>query len=157
MQFPSRRARITLLAGVGTLAVAAPASAAVTSDYNTTTKVLTVSLEASDNLEAGDIACVGNNIKVNGADPNRDGAPGGPTGCVAPTELAVTAPDASDCRKTRVSPPSVYTIVSSSPPLATDDAYSVPGTTLNTTSGTVSSRTISSPVVKVSGRNVDPW
>ena len=37
MQFPSRRARVALLAGVGVLAVAAPASAAPTTDFDAAT------------------------------------------------------------------------------------------------------------------------
>jgi hypothetical protein len=96
MQFPSRRARVALLAGVGTLAVAAPASAAVTSDYNTTTKVLTVSLGAADDLAGTDIACDGGNVEVDGAQPTRDGANAGATGCAAPTSLAVVAPEAGE-------------------------------------------------------------
>ncbi|HZB77154.1 MAG TPA: hypothetical protein VE526_13075 [Solirubrobacteraceae bacterium] len=92
MQFPSRRARVALLAGVGTLAIAAPASAAVTSDYNTTTKELSVSITDATSL---DIVCDTNNIKVNGANPTRDGADNGTTGCAAPTSLKVLELDAN--------------------------------------------------------------
>jgi hypothetical protein len=87
MQFPSsRRTRIALLAGCATLGLAGTAGAASTSDYNTTTKALTVTIEGTDTVR---ITCDTREVKVDGADPNRDGAAGGATGCAAPLELSV--------------------------------------------------------------------
>ena len=48
MQFPSRRARIALLAGLGTIAVAAPANAAVQDDFTAATGTLTITYDQAD-------------------------------------------------------------------------------------------------------------
>ena len=87
MQFPSRSTRIALLAGCAMLGLAGTASAASTSNYDTTTKVLSVVVDGVDKVE---VVCDTGNVKVDGADPTRDGAPGGATGCAAPLELSVT-------------------------------------------------------------------
>ena len=50
MQFPSRRARVALLAGVGAIAVAAPASAAPTSDFDAATGKLTIGFTADEDV-----------------------------------------------------------------------------------------------------------
>jgi Ca2+-binding RTX toxin-like protein len=55
MQFPSRRARVALLAGLGTLAVAAPANAAVTETFDAATGKLTIAYDQAD----GDIELAG--------------------------------------------------------------------------------------------------
>ena len=83
----SRRTRIALLAGCATLGLAGTASAVSTADYNTTTKVLAVTVDGADKVE---VVCDTGTIKVDGADPTRDGAPGATTGCAAPVELTVT-------------------------------------------------------------------
>jgi len=88
MSFPSRRARLALLAGCATLGLAGTADAAVTkADYNTITNALTVEFDGDTNIE---ITCDGaDKIKVNGVKPTRDLADGGETGCAAPTSLTV--------------------------------------------------------------------
>jgi RTX calcium-binding nonapeptide repeat (4 copies) len=86
MQFPSRRTRIALLAGIATLAFAGTASAASTSDYNTTTKVLSVTVEGTATVT---VTCDTGKAKVDGDDPTRDGATAGATSCAAPVELSV--------------------------------------------------------------------
>jgi Ca2+-binding RTX toxin-like protein len=86
MQIRSRKTRVALLAGCATLGLAGTASAASTADYNTTTKVLTVTVDGTDKVE---VVCDTGNVKVDGADPTRDGAPGATTGCAAPIELTV--------------------------------------------------------------------
>jgi Ca2+-binding RTX toxin-like protein len=84
MQFPTRRARIALLAGCATLGFAGTANAATTANYDVTTKVLTVSVDGGDALV---VDCVGGNVKVNGADPVRSNGDGQPTACANPLEL----------------------------------------------------------------------
>jgi Ca2+-binding RTX toxin-like protein len=86
MQFPSRRTRIALLAGTATLAFAGTASAASTSDFNTATKVLSVTVEGPDGVE---VVCDDGAVKVDGGDPARDGARAGATDCAVPVELVV--------------------------------------------------------------------
>jgi RTX calcium-binding nonapeptide repeat (4 copies) len=88
MSLPSRRTRIALLAGVATLGVAGTANAAVTSSYDTNTKVLSVTVDGGD---TGTVVCDSGQIKVNGADPARTPVNGGPTGCANPTELIANA------------------------------------------------------------------
>jgi len=84
MQFPSRKARVALLAGVATLGIAGTASAS-TADYSLATDVLTVTLDGAgpDVLE-----CDGT-VKFNGADPTRDGQALGTTACAASVNLVV--------------------------------------------------------------------
>lgn len=88
MQLPSRRARVALLAGCATLGLAGTASAATTANYDVTTKVLTVTVDGGDELV---VACVGDQVKVNGADPVRSNGDGNPTACANPLELVATS------------------------------------------------------------------
>ena len=69
MQFPSRRARVALLAGVGVLAVAAPASAAPTTDFDAATGKLTIGFAAGDDVE---VTVDGGKVAVNGAASTTD-------------------------------------------------------------------------------------
>ena len=64
MQFPSRRARVALLAGAGVLAVAAPASAAPTTDFDAATGKLTIGFADADDVIVTDDA---GKVAVNGA------------------------------------------------------------------------------------------
>jgi Ca2+-binding RTX toxin-like protein len=88
MQFPSRRARVALLAGCATLGLAGTASAATTANYDVTTKVLTVTVDGGDTLE---VECVGGNVEVNNANPVRSNGDGNPTACANPVELIANA------------------------------------------------------------------
>jgi hypothetical protein len=69
MQFPSRRARVALLAGAGVLAVAAPASAAPTTDFDAATGKLTIGFAADENVE---VTVEGGKVAVNGAASTTD-------------------------------------------------------------------------------------
>ena len=83
MQFPSRKARVALLAGAATLGVAGTASAS-TADYSTTTNVLTITADAGAGPDCSSASAA---VKFNGADPTRDGANGQvTTGCAASVE-----------------------------------------------------------------------
>jgi Ca2+-binding RTX toxin-like protein len=96
MSFPSRRARLALLAaGCATLGFASTANADVTTaDYNTATNELKVEFNGNTNIE---ITCdAADKIKVNGVKPTRDGVSAGETGCAAPTSLTVTEIGADD-------------------------------------------------------------
>jgi len=88
MQFPSRRTRIALLAGCATVAVAAPASANVTSTYSSgPDATLTATSDAADAIT---ITCDANVVKVNGLDPVRTPPDGKTTtGCAAPKVIVV--------------------------------------------------------------------
>ena len=91
MQFPSRKARVALLAGVATFGVAGTASAS-TADYNTATDALAITVTGADTLDK--LECVGGFVQFNGADPLRDGAPPAQqTGCAASASLTVTEAD----------------------------------------------------------------
>src|SRR5215213_9782803 len=63
MQFPSRRARVALLAGVGAIAVAAPASADPTDTFDAASGKLTIGYADAENVEltvdAGKVAVNG--------------------------------------------------------------------------------------------------
>ncbi len=63
MQFPSRRARVALLASVGAITIAAPASAAPTTDFDAATGKLTIGFAGTDEVEvtvdAGKVAVNG--------------------------------------------------------------------------------------------------
>ena len=95
MQFPSRRARIALLAGIATLGIAGTASAS-TADYSTGNDTLTITVSGADTDEQLD--CVGGFVKFGapGAeiDPTRDGLNAGTTGCGASVALVVVENDA---------------------------------------------------------------
>ena len=69
MQFPSRRARVALLAGAGVLAVAAPASAAPTTDFDAATGKLTIGFAADENVE---VTVEGGKVAVNGVASTTD-------------------------------------------------------------------------------------
>jgi hypothetical protein len=88
MQFPSRRARIALLAGCATLGLAGTANAAVTANYDVGTRVLAVTVDGTDTLDAD---CVAGEVKINGADPARSNGDGNPTPCANPVELIATS------------------------------------------------------------------
>ncbi len=73
MQFPSRRARLALLAGLGTLAVAAPANAAVQDDFTAATGTLTITYDQADgDIELG--GTPGGKATVNGNPTDADAA-----------------------------------------------------------------------------------
>jgi hypothetical protein len=84
MQFPSRRARIALLAGCTTLGFAGTANAATTADYDVNTKVLTVTVDGGDELVVG---CDAGNVEVNDNDPVRSDGSVQATGCAAPVAI----------------------------------------------------------------------
>jgi hypothetical protein len=65
MSFPSRRARVALLAGVATLAAAAPASAAPQASFDAATGELTVAFSGTDSVE---LATAGANVSLNDED-----------------------------------------------------------------------------------------
>jgi Ca2+-binding RTX toxin-like protein len=95
MQFPSRRARIALLAGCATLGIAGTASAATTSTavYDTQTNVLSIAVSGTGTDE---LTCdpATKKVKFNGANPTRipdDGKPD--TGCAASVGLKVDEAD----------------------------------------------------------------
>jgi Ca2+-binding RTX toxin-like protein len=89
MQFPSRRARVALLAaGCASLGLAGTANAATTADYDVGTKVLTLTVDGGDTLLAD---CVGGDIKVNGANPVRSDGQNIATPCANPVELLATS------------------------------------------------------------------
>ena len=93
MQFPSRKARVALLAGAATLGIAGTASAS-TADYSTDTNVLTITADAGAGPDV--LECVGGTVKFNGADPTRDGAGAGTTGCAASVNLVVNGDAAAN-------------------------------------------------------------
>jgi Ca2+-binding RTX toxin-like protein len=94
MQFPSRKARVALLAGAATLGAAGTASAS-TADYSTTTNVLTITADAGAGPDV--LECVGGVVKFNGNDPTRTPAAGGPTtGCAASVGLVVNGDAAAN-------------------------------------------------------------
>ena len=91
MSFPSRRARIVMLAGVATLGVAGTANAS-SAVYTTDTNQLRITVDGTPGTDA--VTCEGGFVKFNGADPARVPAAGGPTtGCAASVSLAVDEPD----------------------------------------------------------------
>jgi Ca2+-binding RTX toxin-like protein len=92
MSFPSRRARIVMLAGVATLGVAGTASAS-TAVYRTDTNQLQITVDGVPGTDT--VTCEGGLVKFNGADPTRVPAdpPKVTTGCAASTSLVVTEPD----------------------------------------------------------------
>src|SRR5687768_16207685 len=69
MQFPSRRARVALLAGAGVLAVAAPASAAPTTHFDAASGKLTIGFTADENVE---VTVEGGKVAVNGVASTTD-------------------------------------------------------------------------------------
>ena len=69
MQFPSRRARVALLASVGAITVAAPASAAPTSDFDAATGKLTIGFAGTD---AVDVTVDSGKVAVNGGATTTD-------------------------------------------------------------------------------------
>jgi Ca2+-binding RTX toxin-like protein len=69
MQFPSRRARVALLAGCATIAVAAPASAATTNAFDAATGKLTVGFNDITDITIGAAA---GKVQVNGANATGD-------------------------------------------------------------------------------------
>ena len=88
MQFPSRRARVALLAGCATLGLAGTANAATTANYDVTTRVLTVTVDGGDQLL---VECNGGEVKVNGANPVRSNGDGLATACANPVELIASS------------------------------------------------------------------
>jgi hypothetical protein len=92
MHFPSRRARVALLAGCATLGLAGTASAS-TAVYTTDTNQLQITVDGAPGTDA--VTCDANGkVKFNGADPTRTPADGNTeTGCAASVGLTVTEPD----------------------------------------------------------------
>ena len=69
MPFPSRRARVALLASVGAITVAAPASAAPTTDFDAASGKLTIGFAGTDEV---DVTVDGGKVAVNGAATTTD-------------------------------------------------------------------------------------
>jgi hypothetical protein len=91
MSFPSRRARIVMLAGVATLGIAGTASAS-SAVYTTDTNQLQITVDGAPGTDT--VTCVGGFVKFNGADPARVPADGKvTTGCGASVSLKVDEPD----------------------------------------------------------------
>ena len=90
MPFPSRRARIVVLAGVATLGIAGTANA-TSSIYRTDTNQLQITIEEAANNNV--VTCEGGFVKLNGTDPVRTPPDGKvTTGCAASTSLVVDEP-----------------------------------------------------------------
>jgi hypothetical protein len=93
MSFPSRRARIVMLAGVATLGIAGTASAS-SAVYTTDTNQLQITVDGVPGPDPDRVTCEGGFVKFNGADPTRVPADGKTTtGCGASVSLKVDEPD----------------------------------------------------------------
>ena len=97
MKSPSRRTRVALLAtcaGAAMFGLAGPANAAVTSNFDVTTKQLAVTGDGIDDVT---IECVGGNVEINGDDPVRSDGSGDPTR--APSRQGSTSPSPTRPRR----------------------------------------------------------
>jgi Ca2+-binding RTX toxin-like protein len=91
MHFPSRRARVALLAGCATLGIAGTASAS-SAVYTTDTNQLQITVDGAPGTDR--VTCEGGFVKFNGSDPVRVPADGNTTtGCAASASLKVDEPD----------------------------------------------------------------